>query len=96
MNTQRTQQATSPALYLSPRVGSSQHIWAIDSPPTTPSCSFLAGSPARPYPWSKGMYPIIEDLARDRMRQIQRDAETSRQVRSARAARKASRKAASL
>lgn len=41
------------------------------------------------------MYPIIEDLARDRMRQIQRDAETSRQVRSARAARKA-RKAASL
>ena len=42
------------------------------------------------------MYPIIEDLARDRMRQIQRDAETSRQVRSARAARKASRKAASM
>ena len=42
-------------------------------------------------PWRHEMSSMIEDLARDRMREIQRDGERARQVRRARAIRKSAR-----
>ena len=45
-------------------------------------------------PWRNEMSLLIEDLARDRIRQIERDSERARQVREARSARRAAKSAA--
>ena len=50
---------------------------------------FRRGIARAALPWRHDMSSLIEDLARDRMREIQRDAESSRQIRRAREARRA-------
>jgi hypothetical protein len=50
---------------------------------------FPHGSTRAVLPWRHDMSLLIEDLARDRMRQIQRDSERARQIRQARQARRA-------
>jgi hypothetical protein len=56
---------------------------------------FPRGATGAAMPWRHDMSSLIEDLARDRMREIQRDAESSRQIRRARDARRAAKAAIS-
>jgi hypothetical protein len=54
---------------------------------------FPRGATSAAMPWRHDMSLLIEDLARDRMREIQRDSERSRQIRQARQARRAAKAA---